>query len=106
VHSLGSVPSKSLAGIASSVIVSLMRTVTNGGLSTFLVAQRWRESNPDAPQAAFESILESVRLEGVSTADLASIVRPSGLIPMAKLRALYDDRLKVQELVGAQQTAS
>lgn len=73
--------------------------MVNGGLSTFLFASRWRETNPCANLAAVESVFECVRLEGVSTADLASIVRPSGLIPIATLRALYDERLKVQEMV-------
>jgi hypothetical protein len=73
---LSRISSQSLAGISAYVAQMLMTSVREGGLSSFLFAQRWCEVNvqnaKELPRDA-RALLDAVCLEGVSTQDLARV---------------------------------
>jgi hypothetical protein len=74
---LSRISSRALEGVSASVAKALMTVVREGGLAAFLFAQRWCEANvksagKELPKEA-RALLDCVRLEGVSTQDLARV---------------------------------
>lgn len=97
---LSKTPEQALIGVSPEVARSLLQAIPESGLPAFLFAQRWCEANGHAKDGFISeevrAVLDCIKLQTLSTTDIVAIVRPSNLIPSAKLKEVYEERIKVR----------